>query len=96
MSARLPAHKHVLALATAPREPDDPNHRDLMSCASPRCIYTEIVCADCVREGRATSVPGAHTHAPDGTIARALSFLPKVTPIRPPGYVGPAGSKTRR
>jgi hypothetical protein len=92
----VPAHKHQLVLATYPRESDDPNHRDLMACGVRGCVHTEVVCQDCVTEGRKESVPGAHTHASDGTITRALSFLPKVKPIRPPDWVYAAPLPRRR
>jgi hypothetical protein len=85
---KVPAHKHQLYLATAPRSPSDPNHRDLMACSFDHCIYTEIVCADCVREGRDKSILGFHSHAADGTITRA-SYWPGVKPIRPPGFLAP-------
>ena len=89
MAAKVPEHKHQLYLATARRAPADPNHRDLMACSFKHCIYTEIVCADCVREGRDKSIAGFHHHGPDGTITRSLASLPGVKPIRPPGWVAP-------
>ena len=92
----VPAHKHILHLATAPRDPADPNRRDLMACGVAGCIHTEIVCSDCVAEGRKESIPGSHTHAPDGAITRALSSLPEVKPIRPAGWEPPYTPPKRR
>ena len=92
----VPAHKHVLHLATAPRDMGDPSHRDLMACGVAGCVHTEIVCSDCVAEGRKESVTGAHTHAEDGAITRALAFLPGVKPIRPSGWTPPYVPPRRR
>jgi len=96
MAKKVPEHQHRLYLATAPREPSDPNHRDLMACSVEHCIYTEIICSDCVREGRPKSILGFHYHGPDGTITRALASLPGVKPIRPPGWIAPPKVRARK
>ena len=96
MAEKVPAHKHQLRLATAPRDPGDPNHRDLMSCAFDRCIHTEVVCSDCVREGRSKFIPGFHYHGADGTITGLWGAPSSVTPVRPPGYVAPPKKRAKK
>jgi hypothetical protein len=74
------AHQHQLHMITVAPIPD--SARQLMGCRVSGCVYTEMVCADCLAEGRKESVVGRHTHAPDGKITRALPFLPKVRTIK--------------
>ena len=74
------AHQHQLHMITVTPIPD--SARQLMGCSVAGCIYTEMVCADCLAEGRKESVAGRHTHAAEGKITRALPFLPKVRAIK--------------
>jgi hypothetical protein len=77
------AHKHKLHMITVGPIPD--SARQLMGCSVSGCVYTEMVCNDCLAEGRKESILGRHTHAADGTITRELPFLPKVRKIKKAG-----------